>query len=390
MSFLKKHSFQNYYDLTAALLLLILPFSAAIPNLLLVPLALLIGHHYKKLKPVRSTPFILFAIAVLIIEGLALYNQSLFPEIRTFSKYALILLLFLLYTQVEQKIYCEVAFLVSTSAVVLLSFFSILTYQLAHPDFIFSNGSIVNELLLMGRPYLGFSLVLAVFISLKNAETLSPKFIYYLLAISLTLFSVYMAARLSILLNCFLIFLFLVRTKYLSKTAKIGSVFLACFALGLLLYNSENLRSRIRIQENVESSIQSIMGWEPRFTIWPCAVQIIENDMNLWTGFGSYDLVIEKLTACYSTNIQNDSKRTYFLKAEFKPHNQFLDFLLLGGIFPFLLLISIFPVVFFSKGSFEMKIFFLLFLALFMIESMLHRQFITYLFGIFAALYTRK
>lgn len=390
MSFLKKYNFRNYYDFSAALILLILPFSAALPNLLLIPLVLLIGFHYKKFKPVYSAPFILFAIAVFIIEGLALFNQSLFPEIRTFSKYLLILLLYILYTQVEQKKYCEIAFLVSVSIVVLLSLFSILNYQIVHPDFVLSNGSIVNELLFIGRPYLGFLLVLGVFIGLKNGEKSNKKYLYYILALGFAFFSIYMAARLSVALNSFLIFLFLVRTKRLSKQVKIGGVFVVGLFLSLLFYSSENLRSRIRIQDNFESSVQAITKWEPRFTIWPCATQIIENDMDLFTGFGSYDLVVEKLTACYGSTIQNKSKRAYFLKAKFKPHNQFLDFLLLGGVIPFLLLVSVFPVVLFSKASFELKLLYLLFLALFMIESMLHRQLIAYLFGIFVALYSNR
>ncbi|HET8886307.1 MAG TPA: O-antigen ligase family protein, partial [Salinimicrobium sp.] len=240
------------------------------------------------------------------------------------------------------------------------------------------------------RPYFGIILSLGTFICLKNAEKFK-KNDYYLLALLFIGFSIYISARLSILINCLLIFIYLLKSYRIQRNTKIwtgfGFVLLIAIALGL----SDNLMSRMKITNDLDKTTHLIKAYEPRFVIWPCAMEIVENDLNLLMGLSGFNEYDEKLTSCYAETIEKPDKREYYLERKFNTHNQFLDILLIGGILPLLVLILSFFHVWFSKQySLELKIVFLMFFLFFLVENALHRQLGCYLFGIFVALYSKK
>lgn len=381
---------QKLFDILAALLVLSLPFSLALPNIILIVLTLLLFVNHKNIRKPYFLPFYIFAAAALFIGALAISGNYFYSEIRTYTKYFLICYLFFLYSQVRNKSYAEHALILGCFLAVVFSGFAIAQHVWIHPDFIMSNGSIVNDLLILKRPYIAFMIVLTIFTCLKNGENSSKRLIYYSLAIFFFLFSIYIAARLSVGLNCLLFFVYLFRTKHLRQKTKVGIALALCLVLTVIFSTSENLKSRINLRENIQKTFTSIEKSEPRVLIWECSVKIIDEQMNWLTGFKSYDLIRDKLSDCYAQSIDNEQKRAYYVRSSFKPHNQFLDFLMLGGLVPCFLLIGMFITAFFSKSTFELKLLFFLFFSLFFIESLLHRQFIAYIFGIFTALYSPK
>lgn len=380
---------QKYIDILAAILVLSLPFSTALPNLLLIPLVLLIALNYKKTTWIKSIPVLIFLIITLGLTVSSLFENSFLQDFSLYSKHYLVLLLFFVFLQVKNKKQVEYALLLSVSIAVLISSVAVGIHIWHHPDFLLDHGGIVNELLLLERPYFGFLLVLSVFVCLKNAEKSTRKYDYYLLSFFMAAFSIYISARLAMGLICLLFFVFLFKNAQLQRKIKIwlGIMMALLFAISMGL--SDNLISRMRVQDDMNQTIRSIKYYEPRFVIWPCAVDIVQDDFNIWTGLKSYDVVEKKLTMCYGETVKDKKKRGYYLYIKYNTHNQFLGFLLLGGIIPCLLLWAMFFSAWFSGYSFELKLLFLLFFAFFLVENVLHRQLGCYLFGIFAALYSR-
>lgn len=385
-----KENAQQITDYLAAFLVFVLPFSTALPNILLIPLILIIGLNFRRIKWTKSYPFLFFGMAISILIVLALYNKTFLDEIDLFSKYFLILFLFILFTQVTNKKYCEYALLLGLIIAMLISSFSIGKQLLENPDFLLDSGKIVNKLLLLERPYFGFMLTVGIFICLKNAEKSSRKYIYYLFSVFFAAFTIYISARLAMGLIGLLFFTYLFKSTQIHRKTKISFGILLALLFIISMGLSNNLMSRMHIKDDLDKTIHLIKVYEPRFVIWPCAVDIALNEMNFLTGLKSNEEVEQQLTQCYS-QIEREGKRQYYLKARFNSHNQFLCFLLLGGIVPFLLLISMFSYTFLSKkNSFELKVLFFLFLSFFMVENVLHRQLGCYLFGIFVALYSTK
>lgn len=383
---------QNPIDICAALVVLLLPFSTALPNLLLIPLGIVVIINFRDFKWVSSYPLLLLYAALLFIVILGIFNHSFLNDLNLYSRYFLIPVLFLFFTQVKNKKYSEYALLLGVFTTMLISGVQVAVYTWENPGFLLDVGGIVNELLLLDRPYFGFLLTLGVFVCLKNAEKSKRKYDYYLLSILFAAFSIYISARLSIGLICLLFFVFLFKNREVHRKIKIwiglGLALLFAISLGL----SDNLVSRMHLKKEWGQTVRLIKDKEPRVIIWPCGVKIIQHEMNLMTGLMSSKTVEGKLTQCYKEGLINrPEKQTYYLNAKFNSHNQFLGFFLLGGIFPFLLLIAMFVFAFASKkNSFEFKLLFLLFLAFFLVENVLYRQLGCYLFGIFIALYANR
>lgn len=381
---------QKYIDILASIIVLTMPFSTALPNLLLISLVLLISLNHKKITWVKSLPMMLFMVTALILTVFSLFENSFLQDFSLYSKYYLVLLLFFVIQQVQNKKYVEYALLLSVSVAVLISSIAVGIHIWQHPEFLLDNGSIVNELLLLERPYFGFLLVLSVFVCLKNAERSSRKYDYYLLSFFMAAFSIYISARLAMGLICLLFFVYLFRNTQIHRKIKIWlGIFMALlFAISMGL--SDNLISRMHVKDDLGKTITFLKESEPRFVIWPCSIEAVQNDLNLWAGMESYTEIENNLTACYGRKIKEKDKRNYYMEEKFNTHNQFLGFLLLGGIVPFLLLITMFVSAFFSNSSFELKLLFFLFLSFFLVENVLHRQLGCYLFGIFVALYSNR
>lgn len=380
---------QKVIDFCAALIVLLLPFSEAIPNLLLIPMAILVAVNYKNFRWKPNRAMYIYTGAIIVLSVFAVFKGSFLEDWNRYSKYFLVLLLFVLYTQVENKKYSEYALLIGTFIAMAISAIQVGAYMWDNPGYLLDVGEKVNELLLLERPYFGVLLFLSIFICLKNAEKSLRKYDYYLLGLVFTAFSIFISARLAIGLGCLLFFIYLFRSRDFRRRGKIGLALVLAFLFALSMGLSDNLMSRMHMGKKFEKAVEQIKLGEPRFIIWPCASEIIQNDMNLMTGLESYGEMEDKLVDCYSEATKRDKVwQAYYIDRKFNTHNQFIDFLMIGGVLPFVLLIFMFVQPWLSKKiDFDIKVLFFLFFAFFVVENVLHRQLGCYLFGIFVTLY---
>lgn len=381
---------QKLIDFIAALLVFTLPISKALPNILLIALSLAVLYNYRNIKLSSPAPLLLFGGAILYLFWLFLFQFS-GNELDIYLRYFTALLLLVLFSQTQNKKLIKYFFLAGLTVAVIGSYFAIFFYKLENPTFILDIGDEINNLLWTERPYFGFMLALGILISL-NLLTISKKGILFLILVVLFIsFSIYISARLGILLSIIAILFFVLRSKHIKTWAKLslGGLFLISILLSLTL--SKGLMSRMHLSDDVNNKLAYTKDYEPRFVIWPCSVKLITKDISWISGAKNYEETKVKLSECYNNSIEKLDKREYYLKQRFNTHNQFLDFFLIGGILPFLLLFSVFVHVWFSsKYSFETKLLFLFFFFFFFVENVLYRQLGCYLFGTFAALYLNK
>lgn len=369
----------------AVLLISTLLLSTALPNILLIPFILSIVFHKKDISFIKSPFFIFFAAAVTVIILSAISQGTIISDFNKLSKHFLVLVLFILFYQVSKIKQAENAFLLGSSITLLITCLIILFEYFDNPDFSLANGELVNELLILERPYLGFAFALATFIALKKAA-IKPK--YYVLAICFTAFNIYVSARLAIILCIFLFFIFAIKNSPFSSKKSLGIGAILVIILGFSLSLSDNFMKRIHLDKDYDKLMIRVKAYEPRFIIWPCTYNIIEENI-LW-GTPSFDITENKLKNCYANEIEQDDKRNYYINEGFNTHNQFLDYLMLGGIFSVIFLILSFLIPLLLKNiSFEMKIILIMFLAFFIVENVIHRQLGRYFFAIFAALYSK-
>lgn len=331
----------------------------------------------------------IYGATILFLAIISFFKGSFLDDAERYSKYFLMLLLFVLYTQVENKKYSEYALLVGTFIAMAISSVKVGTYMWDNPGYLLDVGKKVNELLLLERPYFGVLLFLSIFICLKNAEKSLRKYDYYILGLVFTAFSIFISARLAIGLGCLLFFIYLFKSRDIRRRGKIALTLILAFLFALSMGLSDNLMSRMHMNKEFEESLRQVKLGEPRFIIWPCASEIVQNDMNLLIGLDSYGEMENKLVDCYSEATKRDKVwQAYYIDRKFNTHNQFIDFLMIGGILPFVMLILMFVQPWLSKKiDFDLKVFFFLFFAFFVVENVLHRQLGCYLFGIFVTLY---
>ncbi|MDN6280112.1 MAG: O-antigen ligase family protein [Psychroflexus sp.] len=372
-------------NVTAAILAFTLLFSPALPNILLIPLVLLILFGEKDKRFIQSPFFVLFAGAVLVLILTAVVQGTFINQISKFTRHILFLILFIVFYQVTKKRQVENAYLIGAITVLVISSILISIEKINNSEFMLSGGEIVNDILLLERPYFGIALVIATFITLKRAAK-NPK--YYLLALLFTAFNIYISARLAIVLCIFLFFIYAIKNSpfnfYKSLGIGLGLVFILGFSLSL----SDNFMKRMHLDKDYEKLVIRVKAYEPRFIIWPCAHEIIKKN-NYW-GIASFKESEAQLVNCYASKISKEDKRNYYTSQKFNTHNQFLDYFLMGG-WPTatLLLLSFFIPLFMRKTSFELKMILLIFLGFFLVENVIHRQLGRYLFAIFAALYSK-
>lgn len=369
----------------AVLLISTLLLSTALPNILLIPFILSIFFHQKDVSFIKSPFFILFAASVFVIILSAIFQGTFIDDFSKLSKLLLVLVLFILFYQTNKKKQVENAYLLGSVIALLITCLLILFEYFSNSNFSLANGELVNELLLLERPYLGFAFALATFITLKKAAY-KPQ--YYLLAICFTAFNIYVSARLAIILCILLLFIYAIKNSPFSFKKSLGIGFILVLILSFSLRLSDNFMKRMHLDKDYDKLMIRVKAYEPRFIIWPCTYNIIKE--NVFWGTPSFKTTENKLKKCYANEIEQDDKRNYYIDEGFNTHNQFLDYLMLGGIFSATFLILSFLIPLFLKNiSFEMKIILIMFFAFFLVENVIHRQLGRYLFAIFAALYSK-
>jgi hypothetical protein len=375
------------YDILLALLAFCLPLSSALPNLLLVPIAVLLFFKYDG-KAISFKPVVFFLITLVLIIVLAIVKWRLFAEFDFYSRILISLLLLLAMPQVSRLKYVEIAFIAGVILATLIATYNILAFENFKLSFsIFGNTGAVNELLRIERPYFGFLLAIVVYLSLRH-----KKLVYYAIAAFASIFCVLIAARLSlgIIVLLWLVWLFqrLIKVTRWRVPIILGAVVLC----GMVLFNNENLKKRFKVQGDMDKSFALALDYEPRYVIWPCALTTLNGPVEVLFGLAGNNQLEDRLVSCYAENIKgNASKKAYYLEEKFNPHNQYLHLLCLGGVVTLVLFLLGFGRIFFgSKIPFDLKVLAGTFFLFFIFEALLYRQLGCYLIGLFLGLLARK
>lgn len=386
------------YDIVAGILLFIIPFSTALPNILLVPLGLLM--FYQIFKQNKNTihftpPVFFFTASVATISIIAVFKGSFISEIDIYLRYFAAILLVFIYQNVSNIKTVENFYLVSLTIATFLSIVKIIRVKIEFPGLLFDTGPVIDQVLWENRPLAAFMLVLGIFICLRRASFKSfNHWFFYALAIFFFMFCNYISARLSLLLAVATIIYFLFFRLHFKKKVKIIATILFFIGVSTILLINKSLISRTPFdnQTQLERIIEIVKDREPRAVIWNCSSILLKTDSNALFGTSSYKKYRQDLVNCYGETIVNrEEKRAYYMESRFNSHNQFLDFWLNGGILPFVLLLAVFLAAFFSrKIPADAKWIFFLFFCFFLVENVLYRQMGYYLFGIFVALYQTK
>lgn len=380
-----------FFDIVFSILLFSLSFSIAIPNILLGVLPILF-----LLKKQKRINFNKYTVLILVFVSYIILKSVFFGSfIENIALYKFLLLLpifsFFVFKIYNIKIVIK-GYIFGVFFSVLTSAIKTLNYYLEFNRLPFGNTAEVSDLIYIHRPYFGFMCFLAIvlihFLSIKIISK-RQKMVYYIMAFIIALFLYIIVARLALFLLFIYVLVNVLIYLNLSKTKLfVALISFTLFFLTFLNLNS-NLKNRLHIKSTYNETIKVLKNQEPRFVIWGCIFNQINNN-NFLFGYNNRKLIQQELNQCYKEEIQNISKRKYYLEIKFNSHNQFFDFFLDGGIVGVLLYLSLFLFLGYSfKDNFN-AIFFLFALFLFaIVENILHRQIGCFLFGIFIPLFCK-
>lgn len=380
---------EKYYDIIVFSLLFTLSFSKALPTIflgILIPFFFIKIFKKQFLFPTGKGYYIFsFLFLYLIIKSL--FNTTISDDISLYSRYLIVIVIPFLFIPVSKNT-IKLGVIISVFTAVLIAVFHIIVYYLSFKSLPLSNGSQVNELLVIERPYFGFVCLIASIICLNLANEF-PKYKkgLYFLSLFFIVFIFFIAARLSLITVVGLLFVYF---SFYSGFSLFKKMLILVVSLGLIilvLLSYKNLSNRFYISENIEI----IKDYEPRFVIWKCASEI-QNEDNFNTFFGGKSnlWIQDQLNQCYFDSIEKETKRDWFLKSQFNTHNQFIGFFLAGGVIGFLLFLLFLVSLFKASNNFYMLSIVLSISLFFIMENVLHRQFGCYLTAIIISLLLKK
>jgi O-antigen ligase len=378
---------QNIFEYGTYVLVLLLFFSKALPNIVLIILSLLFLKDLKfnGFKMTFSSTVILFGLLI-YLSFKSLFFANILYDLKVYKGILLLFWLSLLLRKIKDVALFKLFILLGINTCILSSLFLIGLFFYTNNVLPFANTAEVNHLLLLERPYIGFAAVLGFLLAVEKAILFAKyKWLYLINAIVLILFIVLISARISIItLFCIAVvyFLFYYKAKWYQKFL-FTTVLILLF--GIVIVANKNISERFFIKNNIEESLKTASDYEPRIVIWNCANNMTgKKDFSLITGFKGYETVTNNFLDCYATTIENQSKKGYFLSEKFNSHNQFIDFYLIGGVLGLLLFICFFIKLFYEvKTNFFSVAIVISFLLFFFVENIFYRQFGCYLFGIF-------
>jgi len=373
------------YEILWTLLLISLPFSKALINIVLA-LSVLLCFYDMLIK--RNFEFsnykgiyVFFAGCIYLAIN-AFFSGGMKANESFFKLYPIVLIGYLSFVSIPIK---SISTIKKVSVIVCLSYVLtcliriFLQHNMVNAE-TFGNSAVINHLLIIDRPYAGcfvlLNVMLASHVYKEVTSSVEKKFLLFTL-VTLIAFLVLIAARLSLitlLALTVIYFVFYSTTTWLKKTAVlVGIPLVALF----FIYISSGLQQRLFINNDFEV----FKDYEPRFVIWDAVFHIISSDsFNMFTGIGNY-VKIDHLLVDFYTTIPSEEKRAYYLKETFNTHNQFFDWMLFGGMLALLFFVAFFGMLF-QKIRIHFTAFALVFtLILFMMfENVFHRQVGCYLF----------
>ena len=364
----------NLFEALSVLLIVSISISNAVTNILFGLLAIVYFYYLRKKKLVFALNNKTFYLALLLLIVCSITTNLIVShhvvDHKIISRFLYILIIPIILSNLsKQKI--AVGFILATTICILLALFNIIKYYIEFNNIPLANDAEVSELLRIERPYLGFICVLGVLFSLYLIDKNRLSKLCYLFPFFTFLFVGFIAARLSMLsLIISICFLFL-KYKKISVLIKSVTTLVTAGLLILFVFNNKNLYNRFF----VNSDFETIKAYEPRIEIWNCINKISQSpEFSSIIGLGSNEVAEKKLLSCYEVNIENISKKEYFLNTKFNTHNQFLYFYITSGLVGlFLFLFFIFEVFNLTKTTISKTLFFV-FLSFLIIENVFQRQ----------------
>ena len=382
------------YDYIGALLLVFLPFSASIPNLLLALMLLfyLLDFDFK-FQTSYPKPFIFLSVLIAYLVIKALLNGSFMLDFTYYKKYGYLIILPLLFFKVNRLDLLKNVALLTINASILVSCYKIMRFHSSFGYIPFADGWATNFVLVLERPYAGIFSVLGAIISFDLLRKWDKwKYLYAISFVLSVSFIAFISIRISILtlLVVFLLYVFLYSKLALRrKLLLFGSMLVMVFVLFSV---NKNLSKRFFIESSLGKTIETTKQYEPRVVILSCAKSIVaQPTFSYLFGTESNTAIQQSLTNCYKETVLDQSRQQWFLYQNFNTHSQFVDLFLLGGIVAILLFCSFLFVYFMvARTSFNAVAIGVAFLSVLLIENVFHRQFGCFIFSIFTALYLRE
>lgn len=380
------------FDYLFCLLIILLPLSFAYPNIILLLLILIFVFDYKNTKKIDLTP--LKKPGVILAWSLVLYWYI--KDILTghlldnkHSLFVLILVLPLLFLKIQNTTRILVAFIISGFIIAVNASIGLVEYYNVNHQLLPFEGTIINQILKMERPYLGFVCLIAIIASLHLAFNYKKyALLLYAYALLMGTFIFIISARISSISLIIILLLYL--SVYLKTSLKHKLTFgvIALIAIVTVVAMNKNLKERLYLSGDATAGFSKLKSYEPRLVIWSCAYQIIESsDFNHWFGIDSEEKIEDLLALGYDKKLTNKYRAQYYIDVKLNTHNQFIGTYLNSGIIGLLLLLGsiIFQFIscrkdFIKTAMMVSLIFFLL------VENVLYRQIGVYLFAIIIAI----
>ena len=385
----------NSYDYFFAVLILFLPFSKSVPNIIMVLLAVLFMIDFEKenfANYTKSSSFILLLLVGYLFSQ-AILNGSFITDLEFYKKYFYVLIIPILFLKVNDFELLKKAALVTINAAIIVSLFKISVFYYNFGYFPFNEGWATNYVLVLERPYAGIFSILSIILSFDQIQN-NPKKRYLFIASCLlsVFFILFIAIRISILtiFVLFGIYIFFYMKMALKRKVVLFIGLLMTVALGLIF--NKNITKRFFINDSIEKTLEKAKQSEPRVIIYGCAKDITEQaDFSVFFGTDSYSNIEKSLVDCYKNTIEDYSRRNFFLEKRYNTHSQFIDFYLIGGLIAIIIFIRFFVKSFFKfRTSFFAVAILVSFLMMLAIENIFHRQFGCFIFIIFTGLYLNE
>lgn len=379
----------NIAEYSLYLTVLILPFSMGIPNILLgLCVFIFIIKAFKKEKFIFNKSLKTIVLLVVYLALNFTLKGELLSNIPMLGRLLIIPVFLVLLLQGSKENIFKI-FWLSYAFLTVFVLFKIILYYFNYGDLLFNEIKEFHKLLFIDRPYFGFVSLLGLILNIKYLQEYGKqKYLIYFLSLTSILLIYIVAARLTMLTIFILCFVFVFKKIQVNVFKKV----LILLSLSLLFVTSLVLNKNFINRLVINQGVASFIDYEPRFVIWPCATKLItEEAINSIVGSGGFTKTQQQLCDCYEKNIDNESKKEWYLERKFNTHNQFLGFLLVGGIIGLIifiyLLYQLFQTSYKNIYMFSIWISFMLFLIL---ENIFYRQYGCYLIAVIVLFLTQE
>lgn len=382
------------YDSLFCILLLFIPSSIRIPNIITISLILFFLIDYKRsfkldFKKLIQPHYLIFCFLMLYLFLKAIFTNTVFEN--NYTLFLIVLALPFLFLKVNNPTKIMVAFIGSVLFRIAIAGYNVSKYYFEHKNLNFFEGEIINNLLQIERPYLGFLCVISTVILLWLTTIYHKiRYVLFFLAFLNIVFLSVISARLSIISIVLICVLYLIFYFNLSILKKVQIFSILLLTSSIILFFNSNLRKRLFISSDIEQSIEKFKHHEPRFIIWDCAYSIAtQKEFNILFGLNSKKELENQYSYWFDKKMTNKHRANFFIQSKLNSHNQFIGTYLTSGLLGLMLL---FGFLFFQwinykenfyKTSLTLSLFFF-----FIFEMVLERQLGVYIFTFVICLLT--